>query len=462
MPPLSHPPAGADGATVLLVVWPEYGHVVTLLSLAKQLRAHGYRVVFAGARTLEKAIHALGYEFASLSEPRAADEPTLFDFLPTHAAFQGAVDHFIDTFRSALSSLRPSLILFDSLYSSFGTLASAAGIPWALYETDLPREFAPRVPPPHFMLPPGEETFQSIEDEWAASLRHVTLLRERARSSPDIGHAWATAHFPALLTEELQRRLGTRVAFDTDTLYAPVARVPRMVFCPPELDFREAAREGVTWVGPCIDFERKEPDFPWASLPEGRPIAYCALGTQSARHASAIEVLQAAVDVFSARDDYFLVMTCSPGQKRWLQNLSERVLVVEKAPQLALLRQASLALTHAGFNSLKECAALGVPMVALPLGLDQPRNAALVLHHGLGTAVDVATLTASKLDAAVTAAGTSSQIPEACARMKSRCASWAEHPHALRFVEGLLGPSSEHPLSSTRTRASSCTITSTI
>lgn len=460
MPSHEKPPAAAPRATVMLVVWPEYGHVVTLLSLAKQLCAQRYRVVFAGARTLEKAIQALGYEYASLSEPRPSDEPTLFDFLPTRAALESAVDAFITSFHSALSTHRPSLILFDSLYSAFGTLASAAGIPWALYETDLPREYARHVPPPHLMLPPTDETFQDIEREWAASLRRVAQHRDGARRSPDIGHAWATAHFPALLTEELQRRLGTRVPFNTDTLYAPVARVPRMVFCPPELDFETAEREGVTWVGPCIDFERKEPDFPWEALPEGRPIAYCALGTQSTRHASSIEVLQAAVDVFSARQDYFLVMTCNPGQKRWLQNLSERVLVVEKAPQLALLRRASLALTHAGFNSLKECAALGVPMVALPLGLDQPRNAALVLHHGLGTALDVAALTASRLDAAVTAAGTSSHVRQACARMKSRFEAWAGRSQALCFVERLLGAGSAPPHS--LTRGSSCTTPSTI
>src|SRR5690606_18152392 len=87
---MSPPDRGAasrgGGATVLFVVWPEYGHVVTPLALAKQLAQSGYRVVFAGARTVAPALRALGYDYADLSLPGAPGEPTLFDFLPSRAA----------------------------------------------------------------------------------------------------------------------------------------------------------------------------------------------------------------------------------------------------------------------------------------------------------------------------------------------------------------------------------------
>jgi UDP:flavonoid glycosyltransferase YjiC (YdhE family) len=61
-----------------MVVWPEYGHVVTLLALAKQLSERQYRVIFAGVRTFEQPMRALGYEYANLSAARAGAEPTLF------------------------------------------------------------------------------------------------------------------------------------------------------------------------------------------------------------------------------------------------------------------------------------------------------------------------------------------------------------------------------------------------
>lgn len=380
----------------------------------------------------------LGYEYANLSAARAGGEPTLFDYLPQRAAFESAVGHFVSTFQAALRSVAPALVLFDSLYGAFGTIAEAEGIPWALYETDLPRERDLTVPPPHLQLPPCAENLPRIRDEWARQLQETAAVREGARRAPDTAFAWAAWHFPALLTEELQRRLGTRVAYDYDVAYAPVARVPRMVFCPREFDFPRSAAANVTWVGPYIDHERKEPDFPWQALPEDRPIAFCSLGTQTHRHPHALATLQRIVDAFSARGDHFLVLACSPHQRRALRSSSPHVLLVERAPQLALLRRARLALTHAGFNSIKECAALGVPMIALPLGLDQPRNAALIQHHGLGTALDVQGLTSARLEAAIDEVSTSSTVAPACARMKECFARSQPEALAPDFLERLL------------------------
>jgi UDP:flavonoid glycosyltransferase YjiC (YdhE family) len=62
------------------------------------------------------------------------------------------------------------------------------------------------------------------------------------------------------------------------------------------------------------------------------------------------------------------------------------VIVVERAPQLALLQRARLMITHGGLGSVKECVARGVPMLVFPLDIDQPGNGARVAHHGLGLA----------------------------------------------------------------------------
>jgi zeaxanthin glucosyltransferase len=52
--------------------------------------------------------------------------------------------------------------------------------------------------------------------------------------------------------------------------------------------------------------------------------------------------------------------------------IPSNAIVVPKAPQLELLRRAALCVTHAGLNTVLESLAKGVPMVAIPVGYDQP------------------------------------------------------------------------------------------
>ena len=53
---------------------------------------------------------------------------------------------------------------------------------------------------------------------------------------------------------------------------------------------------------------------------------------------------------------------------------TEKILLLKTAPQIEILQQASLFLTHCGMNSTSEAIHFGVPMICLPmaLGIDQP------------------------------------------------------------------------------------------
>lgn len=68
-------------------------------------------------------------------------------------------------------------------------------------------------------------------------------------------------------------------------------------------------------------------------------------------------------------------------------------IVVRTAPQLELLKRAALCITHAGLNTALEALARGVPMVAIPIGFDQPGVAARIAYHGVGDFVEVGDLT---------------------------------------------------------------------
>jgi MGT family glycosyltransferase len=80
-----------------------------------------------------------------------------------------------------------------------------------------------------------------------------------------------------------------------------------------------------------------------------------------------------------------------------LRPIPSNATIVSTAPQIELLKRAALCITHAGLNTALEALAQGVPMVAIPIGFDQPGVAARIGHHGVGEFVEIGQLTAERL-----------------------------------------------------------------
>ncbi|KAL3620221.1 hypothetical protein CASFOL_035133 [Castilleja foliolosa] len=74
----------------------------------------------------------------------------------------------------------------------------------------------------------------------------------------------------------------------------------------------------------------------------------------------------------------------------FVERVGERGRVVEKwAPQTRILRHSSVGgfVSHCGWSSVKESIEFGVPIVAVPMHLDQQMNAKLVVELGVGVEV---------------------------------------------------------------------------
>jgi hypothetical protein len=76
-----------------------------------------------------------------------------------------------------------------------------------------------------------------------------------------------------------------------------------------------------------------------------------------------------------------------------LGSVPANTVVVGTAPQVELLKRAVRYITHAGLSTTLGSLAQGVPMVALPIGYDQPGIAARIAHHRAGEFVEVENLT---------------------------------------------------------------------
>jgi UDP-N-acetylglucosamine:LPS N-acetylglucosamine transferase len=68
-----------------------------------------------------------------------------------------------------------------------------------------------------------------------------------------------------------------------------------------------------------------------------------------------------------------------------------------RPPQLELLKQTSVCITHAGLNTVLESLAQGVPQVAIPVTYDQPGVAARIPEKQTGVVTSLDKLTADHL-----------------------------------------------------------------
>lgn len=85
------------------------------------------------------------------------------------------------------------------------------------------------------------------------------------------------------------------------------------------------------------------------------------------------------------------------GKGDWQSPRPANVELAAEVPQQRLLNTAKVFVTHEGYSSVREALTAAVPMVAVPLFADQPRNAARIEELKAGVRVDVKGLTADVL-----------------------------------------------------------------
>ena len=105
-------------------------------------------------------------------------------------------------------------------------------------------------------------------------------------------------------------------------------------------------------------------DFPWERL-TGEPLIYASMGT----------ILNGRVDVFRTivvaltkhRDLQLVLSAGDQIDPEQIGPIPNNAIIVKRAPQLELLKRASVCITHAGLNTVLESLTQGVPQVAIPV-----------------------------------------------------------------------------------------------
>jgi UDP:flavonoid glycosyltransferase YjiC (YdhE family) len=113
-------------------------------------------------------------------------------------------------------------------------------------------------------------------------------------------------------------------------------------------------------------------------------------------------------------------------------------------PQAALLPDCDLVVAHGGSGSVTGALAHGLPMVLIPMGADQPLNAARCEALGVAVALDALTATPQEVSAAVRRVLAEPSYRSAAGRLRDEIAALPSPENAVQLLERL--PAEKQPI----------------
>lgn len=180
---------------------------------------------------------------------------------------------------------------------------------------------------------------------------------------------------------EYRRTLGLDPVADAHGLLDRCDQV--LVTAPRALDTSTAVRPNVRFVGAVL--EEPGPDTEWVPRPTDVPLVVVAMGTTEGLGEE--RVLPRVLDALEPLPVTTLVNLGAHVDPSILRARPD-VVVSGYVRHAVVMRHAALVVTHAGLGTVVAALSAGVPLVCLPLGRDQPHNAARVEAVGAGLTLD--------------------------------------------------------------------------
>ena len=161
----------------------------------------------------------------------------------------------------------------------------------------------------------------------------------------------------------------------------------RVLVCSsPSYDFAPGSvPANVRYIGPQLDDTADEtPGNPWAD-PSGRPLVLVGLSSTVMRQE---RLLQRAADALGQLPVRGLVTT-GPAVDPAVIAAPPNVTVTRWVRHADVLAHCSAVITHGGHGTVMKALIAWVPLIVVPLGRDQPDNAARVVYAGAGANVSL-------------------------------------------------------------------------
>jgi UDP:flavonoid glycosyltransferase YjiC (YdhE family) len=331
-------------ARITLFMLPEAGHLLPTFRFARQLKERGHEICYATFQEYRNEIETLGFAFTPIFERFSRVGRNNRSMLETKQAVSQWYEPLLSQLRNAGTTFIAEMINdITPVQSDLLILDSALGVLGGLAEHGAAMSSA----------------LQRLECQ---------LLR--------ISPTFTEVYQP----------------FPTSEFFE---RLPELILCPREFDLPSASRPRHErhFVEPSVFRDRPRIPFSWEKIDRNRPLVYCSFGSQSQAYRGAIPLLGQIVRAFHDLPEYQLVIASGPHcTSSNFGYVPTNIILCSTVPQLEIMSQASVVITHGGLGTIKEAIMTGVPMVVIPFANDQPVNARRVAHHGIGRIVRPAPL----------------------------------------------------------------------
>jgi MGT family glycosyltransferase len=371
------------------VSMPLSGHLNPMTALARRLQSRGNEVVFLGVPDIEPFVRAAGLEFVPYGEAEypAGSIEKAYSSVAKMRGFEvvrhSCMDLNPDLTRVTFNYLPEKLaragveaLVIDTIHFFIELVPLSMSIPYVHIWNTLHLDFSGATPPSLFSSP--LDTSPEGLGRNAENLQKMTAI---------LGPLMEVA-------KSYAEKVGLNIDWDDPT--ATISKLAVLTQTPKEFDFPGIPLPAqFHYAGPFHDDEGREPVlFPWEQL-TGQPLVYASLGTL----VNGLEdVYKHILKGVGPVEDVQVVLSVGKNVKpEELGRIPSNTIVVRSAPQIELLKRAALCITHAGLNTVLESLAHGVPMVAIPIGYDQPGTAARIAHHGTGEFIELDELTTERL-----------------------------------------------------------------
>jgi UDP:flavonoid glycosyltransferase YjiC (YdhE family) len=372
--------AEAQGKTIVFFPEGAFGPTNNCIGIGEVLRRRGHRVIFVIEESFAGTLEEKGFEERLMRlapPPEVEEEPGQFwkDFIretapvfrkstfdqltefmaPTWEALLDGARYVDERLVEIFDELQPDVIIEDNV-CSFPAIP-ASGRPWVRIVSCNPLEVKdPELPPPYTGLPSAD---RSKWDEY----RH-----EYRRAIDEM-----QAGFSEFCTER----------------GAPPLPDGEMIHTSESLNLYLYPNE--------IDYPRSVPE--WTMPPDlaGREgaLIYVSLGSLGSGD---VPLMKSLVEALAETPHRYVV---SKGPQHSEYELADNMVGEEFLPQVSVLPQVDLVITHGGNNTTTECLHSGKPMIVLPIFWDQHDNAQRIDETGFGVRLPTYSFEEGDLSAAI-------------------------------------------------------------